>query len=71
MVGDIIWQVLGPFDQAINVLTLLQIHVDISARTLLETRGKDSGSGGSSCVSDILSDDILFDLLLLPGLVVF
>ena len=71
MVGDIIWQVLGPFDQAINVLTLLQIHVDISARTLLETRGKDSGSGGSSCVSDILSDDILFDLFLLPGLVVF
>ena len=71
MVGDIIWQVLGPFDQAINVLTLLQIHVDISARTLLETRGKDSGSGSSSGVSDILSDDIFFDLLLLPGLVVF
>ena len=71
MVGDIIWQVLGPFDQAINVLTLLQIHVDISARTLLETRGKDSGSGRSSGVSDILSDDIFFDLFLLPGLVVF
>jgi hypothetical protein len=71
VVGDIIWQVLGPFDQAINVLTLLQIHVDVSTRTLLETRGKDSGSGGSSGVSDILSDDILFDLFLLPGLVVF
>lgn len=71
MVGDIIWQVLRPFNQAIYVLTLLQIHVDVSTRPLLEARGKDSGSGGSSCFSDILSDDILFDLLLLPGLVVF
>jgi len=71
VVGDIIWQVLRPFDQAIYVLALLQIHVDVGSSTLLETRGKDSGSGWSSGVSDILSDHILFDLFLLPGLVVF
>ena len=71
MVSDIIWQVLRPFNQAINVLALLQIHVDVGSRTLLDTRGKDSGSGRGSCVSDILSDDILFYLFLLPGLVVF
>ena len=71
MVGYIIWQVFGPFNQAIHILTLLQIHVDIGSRTLLETRGKDSSSRGSSGVSDILSYDILFDLLLLPGLVIF
>lgn len=71
MVGDIIWQVFGPFNQAIYVFTLLQVHVDIGTRTLLVTRGKDSGSGGCFGVSDIFSYDILLDLLLLPGLVVF
>ena len=71
MVGNIIWQVFGPFNQAIDVLTLLQVHVDVGTRTLLVTRGKDSGSGRCSGVSYIFSYDILLDLLLLPGLVVF
>ena len=71
MVGNIIWQVFGPFNQAIDVLTLLQVHVDVGTRTLLVTRGKDSCSDGCSSVPDIFSYDILLDLLLLPGLVVF